>query len=63
MTFAITADFLAGENQKNEQTLAEDYAALGRQLERRGIAIEAMTKRAMDFTVAVPTCSSVSSQS
>ena len=55
MTFAITADFLAGENQKNEKALAEDYAALGRQLERRGIAIDAITKRAMDFAVAVPT--------
>ena len=55
MTFAIMADFLAGENQKNEKALADDYSALGRQLERRGIAIEAITKRAMDFAVAVPT--------
>ena len=55
MTFAITADFLAGENQKNEKALAEDYAALGRQLQRRGIAIEAITQRAIDFAVAVPT--------
>jgi L-rhamnose isomerase len=35
--------------------LAEDYEALGRQLERRGVSIEALTERAMAFSVAVPT--------
>ena len=55
MSFAISADFIAGENAKTENALAEDYAALGRQLERRGIAIEALTRRAMEFSVAVPT--------
>ena len=43
MTFAISQDFIAEENRKDEAALAEDYAALGRQLERRGIDIEAMT--------------------
>jgi L-rhamnose isomerase len=33
----------------------EDYQALGRQLARRGISIEAMTERAMAYSVAVPT--------
>ena len=55
MSFAISADFIASENARMESALAEDYAALSRQLERRGIAIEAMTRRAMEFSVAVPT--------
>jgi L-rhamnose isomerase/sugar isomerase len=55
MSFAVSADFIASENRKQEQALVEDYGALGRQLARRGIDIEAMTRRAMDFAVAVPT--------
>lgn len=55
MTFSISADFIAEQNRKAEAALAEDYAALGRQLERRGIDIERMTRRAMDYAVAVPT--------
>ena len=55
MGFAITADFIGAENAKHEAALAEDYEALGRQLARRGISIEAMTERAMAFSVAVPT--------
>jgi L-rhamnose isomerase / sugar isomerase len=55
MSFAISADFIGTANAKLEAALADDYAALGRQLERRGLSIEAMTTRAMDFAVAVPT--------
>jgi L-rhamnose isomerase/sugar isomerase len=55
MGFAISADAIGAANAKLEAALTDDYAALGRQLERRGIAIEEMTKRAMDFAVAVPT--------
>jgi len=55
MSFAISADFLAAENAKLEAAQAEDYHALGRQLSRRGISIEAMTERAMTYAVAVPT--------
>ncbi len=55
MTFSISADFIAEQNRKSEAHLAVDYAALGRQLERRGIDIEKMTQRAMDYAVAVPT--------
>lgn len=55
MSFAISADFIANENRKREAALADDYAALGRQLERRDIDIEAMTVRAAAFAVAVPT--------
>lgn len=55
MGFSISDQLIADENARMEAALAEDYAALGRQLERRGIAIEAMTARAMDYSVAVPT--------
>ena len=55
MSFAISAEFISGENEKSATAHAEDYAALGRQLERRGISIEALTSRAMAFAVAVPT--------
>jgi L-rhamnose isomerase/sugar isomerase len=55
MSFAIGADVIGAENRRLESALAEDYAALGRQLERRGVAIEALTARAMEFSVAVPT--------
>ena len=55
MSFAIAADLIGMENARLNDALAEDYHALGRQLERRGIAIEDMTRRAMEFSVAVPT--------
>ncbi len=55
MSFAISADFIAGENAKSLIAHTDDYAHLGRQLERRGISIEAMTQRAMAYQVAVPT--------
>lgn len=55
MTFFISADFINEQNRKKEAHLAEDYAALGRQLDRRAIDIEKITKRAMDYAVAVPT--------
>jgi L-rhamnose isomerase / sugar isomerase len=55
MSFAIQPDVIGAENMRLEAALAEDYAALGRQLERRGVAIEALTSRAMEFSVAVPT--------
>lgn len=55
MSFAITEDIIGSGNARLEQALAEDFDALGRQLSRRGISIEAMTARAMAFSVAVPT--------
>ena len=55
MSFAISADFIATENARLETALAEDFAALSRQLARRGTDIERMTERAMAFSVAVPT--------
>ncbi len=55
MAFAISPDFVGSQNAMGEAAHADDYASLGRQLQRRGIAIEAMTRRAMDYSVAVPT--------
>ena len=55
MGFAISADFIASENAKLANAHGEEFSALGRQLARRGIDIEAMTGRAMDYAVAVPT--------
>jgi L-rhamnose isomerase / sugar isomerase len=55
MAFAISADFIGEENRKLEAALAEDYAALERQLERRGIDIEQILHKATGFAVAVPT--------
>jgi L-rhamnose isomerase/sugar isomerase len=51
----ISADLIGSLNHKAADAQAEDYAALGRHLARRGLSIESLTKRAMDWTVAVPT--------
>src|SRR5687767_10105354 len=55
MGFAISSDLIDAENGKLKTALSEDYTVLGRQLERRGIDIEWITQRAMDFAVAIPT--------
>jgi L-rhamnose isomerase / sugar isomerase len=55
MTFSINQDFISTQNKKIDAALSEDYAALARQLERRKIDIEQMTRRAMAYHVAVPT--------
>ena len=55
MGFAISSDLIDAENGKLKTALGEDYTVLGRQLERRGIDIEWITQRAMDFAVAIPT--------
>ncbi|MFO1033842.1 MAG: L-rhamnose catabolism isomerase [Hyphomicrobiales bacterium] len=55
MTFSISSDFIASHNALREPAHRDDFAHLGRQLERRGLSIEEITKRAMDYQVAVPT--------
>ncbi len=55
MAFSITPEFVASENKKMEAAHTDDFASLGRQLERRGVAIESMVNRAADYSVAVPT--------
>nr|WP_302053867.1 L-rhamnose catabolism isomerase [Sphingomonas tagetis] len=45
---------IADHNDQHAAALDEDYAALGRQLERRGIDIDAIKHRVAGFSVAVP---------
>jgi L-rhamnose isomerase / sugar isomerase len=47
-------DLIARENERAQPALDDDYAHLGKQLARRGVDIEAITRRVMDFRVAVP---------
>jgi L-rhamnose isomerase/sugar isomerase len=55
MNFAISSELISEQNRGAEKALAEDYAGLARQLERRGVDITEMTRRAEEFAVAVPT--------
>src|SRR3954470_8818439 len=53
--FSISEDFLQSENAAQKAALDEDYAALSRALARRSIDIDALTRRVMAFSVAIPT--------
>ncbi len=55
MTFSIADDFIAENNSAAQPALDEDYAALARQLTRRGVDIEAITRATMAFGAAIPT--------
>jgi L-rhamnose isomerase / sugar isomerase len=55
MSFEISAEFIGTENKKSAVAHEEDFAALARQLERRGISIETIVARTMAYSVAVPT--------
>jgi L-rhamnose isomerase/sugar isomerase len=50
----IDPDLIARDNARRADDLAEDYAALGRQLSRRGVDIEAVTAAVAGFGVAIP---------
>jgi L-rhamnose isomerase/sugar isomerase len=50
----INIDKITDANAKRTAALQSDYDALGAQLSRRGVDIEALTTRAMGFGVAVP---------
>lgn len=50
----IPGELIAEANAREQAALDEDYAALGRQLERRDIAIDAIKDRVAGFSVAVP---------
>ena len=50
----ISAEFIAEQNAAGLDALHEDYAALGRQLARRGVGIDAIKARVANFSVAVP---------
>lgn len=50
----ISSDLIADHNAAQADALADEYAALGRKLDRRGIAIDAIKSRVKDWSVAVP---------
>ncbi|THF56385.1 L-rhamnose catabolism isomerase [Mesorhizobium composti] len=54
MEAMIAEDGVAKSNQNREKAMRADYAALGEQLDRRGIAIDAILKKVEAFGVAVP---------
>ena len=55
MTYRIPDSLIAEENAGRVAALEDDYGALGRQLERRGLDIEAIAAKVAAFAVAVPT--------
>ncbi|EQB01225.1 sugar isomerase [Sphingobium quisquiliarum P25] len=50
----LSDELIAEANARETAALEEDYAALGRQLDRRGIDIDAIKGRVAGFSVAVP---------
>ena len=56
MSFADPRDanYIASANKPHAAALAADYSALGAQLERRGIAIDDITRAVANFRVAIP---------
>jgi L-rhamnose isomerase/sugar isomerase len=50
----IAVDTVERDNAAREKSVRSDYAALGEQLERRGIAIDAILKKVAAFGVAIP---------
>ncbi|MBL9050685.1 MAG: L-rhamnose catabolism isomerase [Tabrizicola sp.] len=55
MTELISADLIGSLNEQTRPAHEDDFGALGRQLARRGIDIEAQVARAMQWSVAIPT--------
>jgi L-rhamnose isomerase/sugar isomerase len=54
MNLPLSADLIAESNARDAAALDEDYDALGRKLERSGVAIDAIKDRVAKFSVAVP---------
>src|SRR5215213_3910741 len=52
--YEIPDDFIADENKKAEEFLAEDFEYLAKKLKRSNIEIEKLVERAAGFQVAVP---------
>ena len=55
MSYRVPDVLIAEENAKLATAQIEDYAALGRRLERVGVDIDAVTAKVAAFAVAVPT--------
>jgi L-rhamnose isomerase/sugar isomerase len=54
MILPLSADQIAAQNETGLADLQEDYDSLGRQLSRRGVAIDAIKAKVAGFGVAVP---------
>lgn len=54
VTLPLSAELIAECNARELFALEEDYAALGRKLERTGVAIDEIKERVAGFSVAVP---------
>jgi L-rhamnose isomerase/sugar isomerase len=54
MSFRLTDDLIASDNEAKAPWLKQDYEQLGQRLARRGVDIESLTERAARFRVAVP---------
>ena len=52
--FEISSDFIAEQNKKLSDRLAEDFDHLAGKLQRRGIDIESIVEKARKFCVALP---------
>jgi L-rhamnose isomerase/sugar isomerase len=52
--YEIADDFIAEQNKKAEEFLAEDFEYLAKKLKRANIEIENLVERAQNFQVAVP---------
>ena len=55
MSYRISDALISEENARLAAALDEDYAALGRHLDRGGVDIDAVTAKVAAFAVAVPT--------
>ena len=53
-TLPLSRDAIAAHNATHHADLQDDHGSLGRQLERRGIDINAITGKVAAFTVALP---------
>ena len=54
MSLPLSAELIADANAREADALDEDYATLGRKLDRAGIGIDAIKDRIAAFSVAVP---------
>ena len=54
MELPISQDQIEALNEAGAEALADDYASLGRQLERRGVEIDSIKDRVAAFSLAVP---------
>ena len=50
----VSEDLVGSLNEAAKAAHEDEFGALGRKLSRRGVDIEALVKRAMDWSVAVP---------